>query len=118
MGDATTEYGRQRTVNGHPAPYPLKTVEIDNETWNMQVSGYSQSSPTFAPPSGNFPSLKLSVCGSYGYDTGRGENNQTNWDARRIGEAGKLFDILSPHYYNGIYSTADFVEIFAITSNS
>ena len=31
MGDATTEYGKQRAANGHPAPYQLKTIEIDNE---------------------------------------------------------------------------------------
>jgi len=35
MGDQTTEYGRQRVANGHPEPYQLKTLEIDNEPWLM-----------------------------------------------------------------------------------
>ena len=53
------------------------------------------------------------MAGSYGYDTGPGEGNQEanrNWDPRIIKQAGKLFDILSPHYYNGIYFAADYVE--------
>jgi alpha-L-arabinofuranosidase len=112
MGDASTEYGKQRAANGHPAPYQLKTVEIDNETWRMQFSGYLDVVNRFCPAiRARFPNLKLSVVGSYGYDTGEGESNQRDWDPRLIQQAGKLFDILSPHYYNGIYSfTADFVE--------
>ena len=35
MGDASTEYGKQRAANGHPAPYQLETLEIDNEPWLM-----------------------------------------------------------------------------------
>ena len=27
-----------------------------------------------------------------------------------IDQAGKLFDYISPHYYNGIYVTADYVD--------
>jgi alpha-N-arabinofuranosidase len=69
---------------------------------------------TFCPAiRAKYPNLKLSVAGSYGYDTGPGEGNQEanrNWDPRIIADAGKLFDILSPHYYNGIFFTADFVE--------
>ncbi len=111
LGDAATEYGRQRAANGHPAPYPLQTIEIDNETWNLRISGYLTVLSNFCPAiRARYPHLKLSVVGSYGYDNGRGENNQTNWDAEIIGPAGRLFDILSPHYYNGIFSTADYVE--------
>jgi alpha-N-arabinofuranosidase len=110
MGDTTTEFGKLRAANGHRATYQLKTVEIDNETWNMRTSGYLNVISNFCPAiRAKFPCLKLSVCGSYGYDNGRGENNQTNWDGQIL-EAGKLFDILSPHYYNGIYTTADYVE--------
>ena len=115
MGDETTEYGKMRAANGHPAPYQLKTLEIDNEPWlMMQYSAYLDIINKFCPAiRAKYPDLKLSVAGSYGYDTGPGEGNQEanrNWDPRIIEQAGKLFDILSPHYYNGIYFTADFVE--------
>lgn len=115
MGDETTEYGKMRAANGHPSPYQLKTLEIDNEPWlMMDYSKYLDIVNRFCPAiRAKYPDLKLSVAGSYGYDTGPGEGNQEanrNWDPRIIEEAGKLFDILSPHYYNGIYFTADFVE--------
>ena len=115
LGDATTEHGKQRAANGHPAPYPLKTLEIDNEPWlMMQYSNYLHIVTEFCPAiRAKYPDLKLSVAGSYGYDTGPGEGNQEanrHWDPRIIEHAGQLFDILSPHYYNGIYFTADHVE--------
>jgi alpha-L-arabinofuranosidase len=115
MGDATTEYGKMRAANGHPEPYRLNYLEIDNEPWLMMVySNYLDIVNRFCPAiRAKYPNLKLSVAGSYGYDTGPGEGNQEtnrNWDPRIIEAAGKLFDILSPHYYNGIYFTADFVE--------
>ncbi len=115
MGDASTEYGKQRAANGHPAPYELKTIEIDNEPWLlMRYPAYLDIVQKFCPAiRAKYPNLKLSVAGSYGYDTGPGEGNQEanrNWDPRILEQAGKLFDILSPHYYNGIYFTADFVE--------
>jgi alpha-N-arabinofuranosidase len=111
MGDTTTEYGRQRAANGHPEPYLLKILEIDNETWRMQISGYLDIIKTFCPAiRAKYPDLKLSVVGSYGYETLRGQADQVNWDASMIQKAGKLFDILSPHYYNGIFVPADYVD--------
>ncbi|MBN1123945.1 MAG: carbohydrate binding domain-containing protein [Sedimentisphaerales bacterium] len=115
MGDEASEYGKMRAANGRPEPYRLKTLEIDNEPWlMMDYSKYLDIVKRFCPAiRAKYPKLKLSVAGSYGYDTGPGEGNQEanrNWDPRIIKEAGKLFDILSPHYYNGIYFTADFVE--------
>jgi alpha-N-arabinofuranosidase len=115
MGDATTEYGQQRAANGHPAPYQLETIEIDNEPWlMMRYPAYLDIVNRLCPAiRAKYPNLKLSVAGSYGYDTGPGEGNQTanrNWDPRIIEQAGKLFDILSPHYHNGIFFTADYAE--------
>ncbi|MEN6427390.1 MAG: sialate O-acetylesterase [Phycisphaerales bacterium] len=115
MGDETTEYGTQRAANGHPEPYQLKIIEIDNEPWlMMDYSKYLDIVRRFCPPiRAKYPDLRLSVAGSYGYDTGPGEGNQEanrNWDPRIIADAGALFDILSPHYYNGIYFAADHVE--------
>lgn len=115
MGDATTEYGRQRAANGHPAPYQLNILEIDNEPWlMMQYPAYLDIVNKFCPAiRAKYPKLKLSVAGSYGYDTGPGEGDQNanrNWDPRIVEQAGKIFDILSPHYYNGIFFPADHVE--------
>ncbi|MBN1817089.1 MAG: carbohydrate binding domain-containing protein [Sedimentisphaerales bacterium] len=115
MGNEASEYGKMRAANGRPEPYRLKTLEIDNEPWlMMDYSRYLDIVKRFCPAiRAKYPKLKLSVAGSYGYDTGPGEGNQEanrNWDPRIIKEAGTLFDILSPHYYNGIYFTADFVE--------
>jgi alpha-L-arabinofuranosidase len=116
MGDAaTTEYGKMRAANSHPEPYQLKTIEIDNEPWlMMQYPAYLDIVKRFCPAiRAKYPNLKLSVAGSYGYDTGPGEGNQEanrNWDPRIVEDAGMLFDILSPHYYNGIYFTADYIE--------
>ena len=33
LGDGTTVWSRKRVENGHPAPFPLKYVEIGNENW-------------------------------------------------------------------------------------
>ncbi len=115
MGDETTEYGKIRAANGRPRPYQLNYLEIDNEPWlMMDYSRYLDIVNRFCPAiRAQYPNLKLSVAGSYGYDTGPGEGNQEanrNWDPRIIEQAGKLFDILSPHYYNGIYFAADYVE--------
>ena len=113
MGDTTTEYGKMRAANGHPEPYDLKTLEIDNEPWlMMEYPRYLEIVKNFCPAiRAKYPNLKLSVAGSYGYDTGPGEGNQEanrNWDPRIIADAGELFDILSPHYYNGIAFDPDF----------
>lgn len=115
LGDASTEYGRQRAANGHPAPYQLRCIEIDNEPWLlMQYPAYAAIVNKFCPPiRAKYPNLKLSVAGGYAYDTGPGEGNQAanrNWDPRIIAQCGKIFDILSPHYYNGIYFTSDYAE--------
>jgi alpha-L-arabinofuranosidase len=115
MGNENTTYGKQRAVNGHPAPYVLKTIEIDNEPWlMMEYPAYLERVKSFCTAiRAKYPNLKLSVAGSYGYDSGPGEGNaeaNRNWDPRIVADAGKLFDILSPHYYNGIYFTSDYVE--------
>ncbi len=112
----STNLGQQRAKNGHPAPYHLHTIEIDNEAWLlMKYPKYLAIVKEFAPAlRKEFPSLQLSVCGSYAYDNGPGEGDPTNanWDARILHDAGNLFDILSPHYYNGLLkdNPPDYIE--------
>jgi len=36
IGDSTTTWGRRRTEAGHPAPYPLRYVELGNENWGAE----------------------------------------------------------------------------------
>lgn len=36
LGDETTEWGAVRAAAGHPAPFPLKYVEIGNENWGAE----------------------------------------------------------------------------------
>ncbi len=108
MGDASTPMGRLRAQNGREKPYVLKTIEIDNETWLMMpYERYLEIVKQFSPAlRAKYPQLKLSVCGSYAFDTGPGEGraewHNANWDPRIIADAAGEFDILSPHYYNGL----------------
>jgi len=101
-----------KAATGRLKPYPLKTVELDNETWRMGIPGYLAVMRNFLPAiRAKHPHLRLSVVGSYGCDMGVGQSNHKEWDRSLIEQAGKLFDIISPHYYNGIYSfTADYVD--------
>lgn len=36
IGDTTTTWGRRRAEAGHPAPYPLRYVELGNENWGAE----------------------------------------------------------------------------------
>lgn len=36
LGDVGTEWGARRAEDGHPAPFPLKYVEIGNENWGPE----------------------------------------------------------------------------------
>jgi alpha-L-arabinofuranosidase len=36
LGDKTTEWGAKRAENGHPAPFPLKYVELGNENGSLR----------------------------------------------------------------------------------
>lgn len=106
MGDESTPFGKQRAQNGRREPYKLKTIEIDNETWLlMDKPAYVKIVHDFSPAiRAKYPSLKISICGSYAYDDGPGEGRpaNANWDQTMLDEAAKEFDILSPHYYNGL----------------
>lgn len=108
MGDVSTPMGKLRAQNGRAKPYTLKTLEIDNETWLlMPYERYLEIVKEFsAPIRARFPDLKISVCGSYAFDTGPGEGKaewkNANWDPRIIADAAQHFDMLSPHYYNGL----------------
>jgi len=111
LGDETTPYGAMRAANGRREPYELKTLEIDNETWRMGFEAYRDVVIAFCTAiRAKYPDLKLSVVGSYGYETPRGQGYEDDWDPRMIAQAGTTFDLLSPHYYNGIFVPDDYAE--------
>jgi alpha-N-arabinofuranosidase len=111
MGDATTTWGKVRAANGHPEPYILKVIEIDNEAWLlMNQARYIEIVKEFVPAiRAKFPNLKISICGSYGFDDGTGEGRaewkNAGWDQAMLDNVAQLTDILSPHYYNGLLAT-------------
>jgi alpha-N-arabinofuranosidase len=114
LGDVTTKEGRRRAENGHPEPYKLDVIEIDNEPWLlMDQARYLEIVHAFsAAIRAKYPQLHLSVAGGYAFDTGPGEGIPQNagWDAAMLKEAAKEFDILSPHYYNGLLDKLDYVN--------
>lgn len=114
LGDPVTPFGHQRTLNGHPAPYPLDVIEIDNEPWLlMDQPRYLDTVHRFsAALREKYPRLHLSVAGGYAFDTGPGEGipANANWDPAMLDHAAKEFDILSPHYYNGLLDKLDFAN--------
>jgi alpha-N-arabinofuranosidase len=111
MGDATTPWGKVRAANGHPQPYELKVIEIDNETWLlMNQARYIQIVKEFVPAiRAKYPRLKISIVGSYGFDDGTGEGRaewkNAGWDQAMLDNVAPLTDILSVHYYNGLLAT-------------
>jgi alpha-N-arabinofuranosidase len=114
LGDNSTPFGHQRIANGHTAPYPLDVIEIDNEPWLlMDQPRYLDIVHRFATAlRAKYPQLHLSVAGGYAFDTGPGEGipANANWDPAMLDNAAKEFDILSPHYYNGLLDKLDFAN--------
>jgi alpha-N-arabinofuranosidase len=96
----------------------LKVIEIDNETWLlMNQASYIQIVKDFVPAiRAKYPNLKISICGSYGFDDGTGEGRaewkNAGWDQAMLDNVAQLTDILSPHYYNGLLATdaPDYVD--------
>ncbi|WP_443747564.1 alpha-L-arabinofuranosidase C-terminal domain-containing protein [Asticcacaulis solisilvae] len=60
-GDAkTTEWGRKRAQDGHPAPFPLRYVEIGNEDWFDKESTYDARFTQFYDAiKAKYPQLQL-----------------------------------------------------------
>ena len=93
-GPPDSTWGRVRAANGHREPYGVAYWEIDNETWHMGAEGYAAAVNRFGPAMRKKdPSIKLLACGSGGYNQG--------WNRTVIGRAGKSFDYISTHHYEG-----------------
>lgn len=108
MGDETTPWGKVRAANGHPKPYHLPVLEIDNEAWNMGQKGYAAVVEKFSPEiRAKYPQVLVSACGGYGYEEEE-HGERKNWNKGLIALASKSFDFISPHYYNGMGPALDY----------
>ena len=59
-GDAKTTWGARRIKDGHPAPFPLKYVEIGNEDWFDKSKSYDARYVQFYKAiKAKYPQLKL-----------------------------------------------------------
>jgi alpha-L-arabinofuranosidase len=95
LDPATTEWGRMRAANGHPDPYKVPYIQIDNEPMNHGhkpddyiaiVNMYGKRLREIAPNS------KIVACGQK-------RSNDMNWSEKLIDLAGDNFDIIGCHNY-------------------
>lgn len=108
-GNEKTRWGTRRIRNGHYKPYKVKYWEIDNETWSMGVGRYADAVKKFSRAMrAKDPSIEIIACGGYGYDDGQGSSK--DWNKGLLDRAGKYFDYLSVHYYNGIMYPQDYAK--------
>lgn len=91
----TTDWGKRRAANGHPAPHDIKYFQIDNEPMNHGltpdqyaaiVNAYGSRLRKIAPRA------KIVACGQK-------RSNDMNWSEKLVDIAGDNFDILGCHNY-------------------
>lgn len=118
-GDATTDMGKWRAANGHPAPYHVKFWGVGNEPWGDYQMG-AMSLPQFELKHNLFakemkkvdPSIKLIAGGAMpdvmeGADQARRINGQyvpdylsaADWTGQMLLNCLDNIDMVSEHYY-------------------
>jgi alpha-N-arabinofuranosidase len=91
----TTEWGRRRAANGHPEPYRVPYIQIDNEPMNHPLSpdAYAAIVNLYGPRLRQIaPHAKIVACGQK-------RSNDVNWSEKLIDIAGHNFDLLGCHNY-------------------
>jgi alpha-N-arabinofuranosidase len=91
----TTEWGRRRAANGHPEPYRVPYIQIDNEPMNLGLSpdAYAAIVNLYAPRIRALaPGAKIVACGQK-------RSNDMQWTQKLVDLAGANFDILGCHNY-------------------
>jgi alpha-N-arabinofuranosidase len=100
----TTSLGKLRADNGHPKPYDIRYLQIDNEPMNHKltpnqyvdiVNLYGAALREAAPKA------KIVACGQK-------RSNDMNWSQTVIDKAGRNFDILGCHNYE--YEPDKYIE--------
>jgi alpha-N-arabinofuranosidase len=113
----TTEWGRRRAANGHPEPYRVPYIQIDNEPMNHGLSpeAYAAIVNLYVPRLRAIaPQSRLVACGQK-------RSNDLNWSEKLIDLAGANFDILGVHNYEyepnnyatGVRRIEDYLERLA-----
>src|SRR4029077_11229884 len=87
--------GRGRAANGHPEPYRVPYIQIDNEPMNHQLSPdqYAALVNLYGPR------LRAIAAQSKIVACGQKRSNDMNWSEKLIDLAGHNFDILGAHNY-------------------
>lgn len=82
IGDVTTPWGAKRAEDGHPAPFPVKYVEIGNEDWFDPTPSYNAYRyPMFYDAiKARYPHLQV---------------------VASMGVTSRPMDVIDDHYYNG-----------------
>ena len=91
----TTEWGQQRAANGHPEPYNVPYIQIDNEPMNhgLTPDQYAEIVNVYGSRIREIaPDVKIVACGQK-------RSNDMNWSEKIIDIAGDNFDILGCHNY-------------------
>lgn len=91
----TTEWGRRRAANGHPAPYDVRLFQIDNEPMNLGLNAerYAEIVNLYGRELRRIaPHARIVACGQK-------RSNDMEWSEKLIDLAGDNFDILGCHNY-------------------
>ncbi len=95
LDPATTEWGQLRAANGHPEPYDVPYIQIDNEPMNHGLSPdqYAEIVNVYGSRIREIaPDVKIVACGQK-------RSNDLNWSEKIVDIAGDNFDILGCHNY-------------------
>jgi len=89
IGSADSKWGRVRAANGHPAPYPLKYVEVGNEQHGQRYS--RRYNRFYEAIRQKYPSIRIVA------SMGIGDVNRNTLDSMRA------VDMADEHAYKGVY---------------
>jgi len=95
MDPPTTEWGRVRAENGHPEPYDVPYLQIDNEPMNhgLTPAEYAEIVNVYGSRLREIaPDAIIVACGQK-------RSNDMNWSQTVIDIAGENFDVLGVHNY-------------------
>jgi len=95
LDPATTKWGQQRAANGHPKPYVVPYIQIDNEPMNHGLSPdqYAEIVNVYGSRIRKIaPEVKIVACGQK-------RSTDMNWSEKLVDIAGDNFDILGCHNY-------------------
>lgn len=99
IGPVTSRWGELRAKNGHPAPFPLKYIEVGNE---QQGAPYGERFAKFYQAiKARYPQIKLAL---------------SSWIAgidRRILDAAGKVDIVDEHAYRPVHWAVEHFDSFA-----